>query len=209
MTTTIHRIALAAALCALAAPAFAQPAPPPRPPPGMDAGPDGHHPAFFQRMKQTRSQLLRKEAGLDEAGAARAETVVTRFDQDRQKLQRGVGEATRALRELVRADSKEDKAYRDGLDALVNAHRAMHDLRSRELDELRKVLTPKECAKVVIALERMHKHMRGEMRSAKREWLKEQLRRMDDGDDEDGPPVPPAPPGRGRQMPPAEGRPAR
>lgn len=172
------------------------------PGPGGPGGPGGeHHRAQMQqKMKEMRAQLLRREAGLDEASAQKAEKVLDGFDAERQKGHRDVGEARRGLAELAQSDSKDEGAYKKALDALVAANRAQQDLRGRELDELRKVLSQRETAKVILSLERMQQMMRQEMKKARKAWLKAELDRMDgdDGDDPPppGPPPPPPPPPR-------------
>lgn len=184
--------------------AVAQPMPPGPPPhggpggpgggPGGPGGPGAHGgPEMAEKMRELRGQLLRKEAGLDEASAAKAQKVLDTFDQERQKNHRELGEARRALGELAKLDAKEEGAWKKALDALVAANRTMQDLRGRELDELRKVLSQREAAKVILALERMQQIMRREGRQARKAWLKAELDRMDD-DEGDGPPPPPGPP---------------
>ncbi|MBI5609613.1 MAG: hypothetical protein HY902_12140 [Deltaproteobacteria bacterium] len=192
--------------------AMADPGPPPHGPHGSGGmgpgGPGGHggpggeqrRAQMQQRMKEMRAQLLRREAGLDEASAQKAEKVLDGFDADRQKGHRDVGEARRGLADLAQSDSKDEGAYKKALDALIAANRAQQDLRSRELDELRKVLSQRETAKVLLSLERMQQMMRQEMKKARKAWLKAELDRMEgeDGDDPPppGPPPPPPPPPR-------------
>ncbi len=182
--------------------ALAEPPPPPphgpHGPGGMGPGPGGpggeqHRAQMQQKMKEMRGQLLRREAGLDEASAQKAEKVLDGFDTERQKGHHEVGEARRSLGELAQGDSKDEGAYKKALDALIAANRAQQDLRSRELDELRKVLSQRETAKVILSLERMQQVMRQEMKKVRKAWLKAELDRME-GDDGDEPPPPGPPP---------------
>jgi hypothetical protein len=151
-----------------------------------------------QKMKEMRGQLLRHEAGLDETSAVKAEKVLDGFDTERQKGHRELGEAKRGLGDLAASDSKDEAAYKKALDALLAANRAQQDLRGRELDELRKVLSQRDTAKVILSLERMQQVMRQEMKKVRKAWLKSELDRMDSDDgDEPMPPPPPGPPPRG------------
>lgn len=184
----------------VAAPALAAPPPPPPRPPqsGPPGLPEGgpQHAGMGKRMKEIRADLLRKEAGLSEDAIAKGEKVLDAFDVERQKAHKDVGDAHRGLAELNASDSKDEAAYKKGLDALVAANRALQDLRGRELEELRKVLSQRDTAKVVLSLERIQREMHKEMRQSRKEWLKAEMRRIDAEDGEDGgpPPVPPAPP---------------
>lgn len=190
------------ASCLLAVPALAGPPMPPPPGPPMHGGPGGpggpDHAGMAARLKEVRGQLLRKEAGLDDAAAAKAEKVLDAFDAERQKAHKDMGEANRALHDLIGADSKDEAAYKKGLDAVVASARALQDLRGRELEELRKVLSQRDTAKVVLALERMQQAMHREMRQTRKAWLKAEMQRLEDedagGPDGKGPPPPPAPP---------------
>jgi Spy/CpxP family protein refolding chaperone len=173
------------------------PMPPDGPPMmmGGHGGPFGEKGGPFRdKMKAVAADVLRKEAGLDDAALKRVEAVHDKFDDERKSLHQKLGDHRRALADLAAANSPDDKAWKAALDGMVGAFRALHDQKAREMDELRKVLTPQQAGRVLLALEKVHHAMRQEMRSAKKAWLKQQLDEM--ADDEPGPPPPPAPPAR-------------
>jgi len=155
---THQRFGLLASLCGLllATDAFAQPAMPP-PPPDAPAGPRSPE-AFMAQMKVMRGKMLREQARLDEAAAARVERVLDQFDGERRSKHLKQREMHKALRALLRADSKDEKAYKEALDGLTAAHRQLLDLRAREFDEMRKVLSQREAAHVLVALEKAMRH---------------------------------------------------
>lgn len=168
-------------------------------------GPPGAQ--YQERLREVRGKVLRQEAKFDEAAAAKTEKVLHQFDDDRKAAHAREGEARKALNGLVKADSREEKAYKDALDALVVAHEAVVKLRVRELEELRKALGQRDAARVVVALPAIQKQMRQEMKEGRKAWLRDQLQKLegDDGDDQDGPPpAPPGPPPRGKAKGPSQ-----
>lgn len=159
--TTRFRIPLLAALAGLlfASMALAEPPPPPGPP--NRQGEPRNSEAFQAQMKVMRSQMLREGARLDEAAAVRVEKVLDQFDVERRAKHARQREMHKALMGLIRADSKDEKAYKDALDGLTAAHRQLLDLRTREFDEMRKVLSQREAARVLVALEKAMRHRGG------------------------------------------------
>ena len=193
-TAAVTAVLIAGAALALAQPASAQP--------GPQGPPNAQH---QERMREIRGKVLRQEAKLDEAAAAKTEKVLSAFDEERKAAHRREGDARKALHGLVQADSKDEKAYKDALDALVAAHEGVVKLRVRELDELRKSLGQRDAARVVVALPSIQRQMRQLMKEGRKAWLREQLNRLEDDDDGDAPPPPPPPgppppraPGKGK-----------
>lgn len=174
------RTALTAATLLFAAPALA--ADPPAPPAAAapQPGQQGDH------FRELRNRLLRQEAKLDDAATAKTEKVLAQFDGERRAAHKREADARKALAQLVRGDSKDDKAYKDSLDQLVTAHDAVVQLRVRELQELRSALGPKDAAKVVVALQAIQKQMRRELREGRKAWLRDQLQRLEGEEDDDG-----------------------
>lgn len=177
----LHALTLTTLLIATPALAAEPPAPPAQ-------GPQGAGGARPDRFREMRNRLLRQEAKLDDSAAAKTEKVLAQFDDDRRAAHKREAESRKAVAELVRADSKDEKAYQTALDQLVTAHEAVVQLRVRELAELRKTLGQRDAAKVVVALQAVQQQMRREMREGRKAWLKEQLQRMEeeDGGPDDG-----------------------
>ncbi len=172
---------------AMALPASAQPGP--KPPQGAQAQ---------ERLREVRAKVLRQEAKFDDAAAAKTEKVLNQFDDERKAAHHREGEARKALQGLVQADSKDEKAYKDALDALVVAHEGVVKLRVRELEELRKSLGQRDAARVVVALPSIQRHMRHEIKEGRKAWLREQLNRLEDDDAGGDDAPPPGPPPRGK-----------
>lgn len=188
MTTPFKPLFLTLVLFAVAAPAWGQPTPPPE---ANRGGPQAAaaRDQMGARMKALREDLLRREAGLDAAAAARAGKVHDQFAEDRKKLHRELREEMTAMRKLDTDGVADDAAYKKALDRTVAGHRALHELRAKEVDELRKVLSQRDAARVVLALERIQHAMRKEARQSRKAWLKQEIDRIDDEDE--GAPVPP------------------
>lgn len=158
------------------------------PPAPAGQGRDGAAGQRPDRFREMRNRLLRQEAKLDDAAAAKTEKVLAQFDDDRRAAHKREAESRKAVAQLVKADSKDEKAYQEALDQVVAAHEAVVQLRVRELGELRKTLGQRDAAKVVVALQAVQRQMRIEMREGRKAWLREQLQRMEseDGGDDAG-----------------------
>ena len=113
-----------------------------------------------QRFKKKRGHILRKRVGLSDAKATAVETVLDKHSPLHQKLQRRLAAARLSLGKLLRADSNDQAAFAKALAELQTVAKAMQQLNEQELAQLQKVLTPKEQAKLLRALNRIRTKVR-------------------------------------------------
>jgi len=113
-----------------------------------------------RQFKKIRAKVLREKVGLSEEKAALVEAVLDAHDADRHELREKMRENSEGLRTLLKEDSNDQDAYTALLDEVLTTRQALQDLRGQELDEIREILTPKEQAKLVLALRKMHRRGR-------------------------------------------------
>lgn len=118
-------------------------------------------PERIEKFKEKRGKLLREKVGLAEAQAVQVEAVMEKFQTERHELMQQISASREAIRTLLDEDSGDQDAYQSHLDVLLAVRTSMHELHAAEIDELRKLLTPKESAKLLAMMERVHKRMRG------------------------------------------------
>jgi Spy/CpxP family protein refolding chaperone len=134
-------------------------------------GPD-HDPqkraVIEQRLKQLRHDMLRKEVGLDENKAAVVEKTLDKYMAEKRKLKEQAITHRRALRKLLESDSNDQQAYTDAIRGLREAEKQKQSLREREMDELAKLLTPKQQAKLLRATHRLKRKLAHKLREHRR-----------------------------------------
>jgi Spy/CpxP family protein refolding chaperone len=143
----------------VAAPAIAQAGP---------GGPEQKRAEVRQRLKQLRHQLLVKDVGLDEAKAAAVERVLEKHAAERQALHDRAGQQRAALAKLLDANSNDQAAYTAALRGLRDAQKQRAAQRERELDELAKLLTPKQQAQLLRSTERLKRQLVHRVREKRR-----------------------------------------
>ncbi len=119
------------------------------------------------RMKQLRGRVLRSQVGLDEKKAAEVEKILAKHAPRRLELRKEMQTHRRQLRELVKKDSNDQAAYQKAIQGLRAVQKKLHAQREKELDELAKVLTPKQQAKLLIAVRRLENQVRTRLRERK------------------------------------------
>lgn len=144
---------LVPALLSSAGSAVAQNVPPA---PGADRA------AMEQRMDKARARLLRNKVGLSEEKARKVEAVLDKYAPERKRLVASMREARQKLRALVTLKSDDQAAYRTNLEQLRTSRKALMDLMDKAFTELSKDLTPKEQARLFLALDKL----RGVLREA-------------------------------------------
>lgn len=117
-----------------------------------------------ERLNQIRSRVLREKVGLDEAKAKQVEQILNKYEPERVKQRQAVRESAKALSELIDKDSNDQKAYERALLGMRTADKKLAELRDKELQELAKVLTPKQQAKLVISIRQMRRAVGRRMR---------------------------------------------
>jgi Spy/CpxP family protein refolding chaperone len=128
----------------LAAPALAQGAPPATKRAQVEA-----------KMKEIRNRMLREQVGLSEAKARQVEAILEKNQAERESLRQKVQAHRRAIGELLAKDSNDQPAYSREIKGMRDTQRQIQALRDKEIDELQKVLTPKEQAKLGVAMQQM------------------------------------------------------
>jgi Spy/CpxP family protein refolding chaperone len=108
------------------------------------------------RRAQVRARVLR-EVGIDEAKGKQVEKVLLKYEPERQKQLKAQRSQRKALRDLLRADSNDEAAYKKALDGLRAAQKKIYSVREKELDELGKLLTAKQQAKLFATLQRIRR----------------------------------------------------
>lgn len=119
---------------------------------------------FMAKMKQHRGRMLREKVGLSEAKAQKLERIMDGFHQKRRALHQQMRSNHKALRQLLKADSNDQQAYKKSVDGLIDARDRMQKLKRQQIRAMRKHLTPKQQAKAMMALHRMKRKMHHKMR---------------------------------------------
>ncbi|HLV22721.1 MAG TPA: periplasmic heavy metal sensor [Polyangiaceae bacterium] len=152
---TLVSLLLATSLLGVGAPAVA----------GDDAPAADKRAAVEARLKQLRRDMLRKEVGLSDAQATKVEAVLDQLQPERDRLTRRLHQHRQTLKQLLAKDSDDQAAYTAAINGLRDAQHKLHLLRQKEFDAVRQHLTPKQQAKFVRALHRMHKALRKSLRA--------------------------------------------
>lgn len=135
-------------------PAFAQEDPPD----------DDKQEVVESRMKLIRARVLRQEVGLSEEKAKKVEAILDKYQPQRRALRQKLKGHRTTLAGLLQQDSNDDAAYAREIKGLRDTHRKLQELRDQEIDELMKVMTPKEQAKFAAAMERMRNRVQQSVR---------------------------------------------
>ncbi len=132
--------------------------------PGADGGARKERRArFIKKIKQHRAKMLRQQVGLNEAKAAQVEKILDGFHTRRRALRKDMRAQHKALKQLLAQDSNDQKAFQLAVDAMVATRAQLAKLHDRQIDALRRVLTPKQQAKALMALHKMKRKIRHRM----------------------------------------------
>lgn len=172
---TMIRFTLVALVVGLALPAQAQFGPHGR---GRGGPPS---PEKLEKMKKFRAKALRETVGLDEAKAVEVEKAMDSFHERRFELHQTMRDNMKNLKALLKEDSNDQEAYANALETLRAAQQEMQLLHSEQMDSFKKILTPKEAAKMLVTMKRF-------MGKAKKFKKGKGGRGMGPPDDFDGPP---------------------
>lgn len=111
------------------------------------------------RIKQVRRRILKQEVGLDDKKAEEVEKVFDKYEPERQKLNKQLREQRIALRDLLKENSDDQAAYKKALEAFRATQKKLKAVTDREVEEISKLLTPKQQAKLMAALQRLRKRL--------------------------------------------------
>jgi hypothetical protein len=117
-----------------------------------------------QRIKQLRRDVLRKEVGLDEKKATEAERILDKYSVERKKLHREFRAQRRALKQLFDEDSNDQAAYARHLKTIRDVQKRLGSVQEREINELSKLMTPKQQAKFLRAVQQVKRKIARRLR---------------------------------------------
>lgn len=115
--------------------------------------------AHHARMKAHFADVLRKDVGLPEDRAQQIEAIFGRQHKGARALHQEIRGHREALRALLEADSNDQAAYAKALAGIEKGREAMRLHRKAGLDEARKLLSPKEQAKLLRAMHQGRRKM--------------------------------------------------
>lgn len=143
-----------------------------------------------KRVRALRAYTLTEELGLDEADAGKLFPVLSKFDDDFDRL---LLERQQLQQQLDGAGNlKDNKAIDKLIDQSISNQRATWDVEDKRIAEIRKILTPAQVARMLIVLPALERRIQNQLRKA---VGKNHKRQLQDGDDDDVEPnEKPAPP---------------
>jgi hypothetical protein len=137
---------------------------------GDAAGPAERRPAdsherreqIKRKIRALRAYTLTDELQLDEQTAARLFPLLARYDDDFDKL---LEQRVDVQRRLKRADAMKDPRAIDRLiDEAIANQRGFWELQDKRIQALRKILTPVQTAKLIVALPALERRIENQLR---------------------------------------------
>ncbi len=112
-----------------------------------------------QRLKRLRHELLVKEVGLDEQKAAAVERALEKFSAEKKSVRDKIEQHRGTLKKLLDTNSNDQAAYTAAIRGLREAEKQRAALRERELDEVAKLLTPRQQAQLMRGMDRLKRRL--------------------------------------------------
>ncbi len=134
------------------------------PPVTAPAGTAERREQIKKKIRAMRAYTLTEELALDEQTAGKLFPVLARYDDETDKLLEKRVDVQRRLR---RVDTMRDPRAIDRLiDEALAVQREFRDLEDHRIAELRKVLTPAQAAKLLVALPELERKIQNQLRRA-------------------------------------------
>lgn len=108
-------------------------------------------------INEHRANVLKKDVGLDDATVAKVQAIFNKDKDDQIKAYAEMGAAKKAVRELLKADSIDEAAYTKAMDQYDAAKAKNLEIQAKQKAEWKKVLTPKQQAKMIFIMWKMDK----------------------------------------------------
>ena len=116
-----------------------------------------------KRMQEVVRKVLKEKVGLDDKKADKVAELLKKDREEQRKLREEMRSSRQALKKLLDADSDDQKAYSKAMAALRKNRDDLHKLQNKHFTALSKELTPKQQAKLVVALRKMQAKIRSAM----------------------------------------------
>ncbi len=124
---------------------------------------DGRRAKIEARMQEIVQRLLKDDVGLDDAKAKKVGALLVQNRADQSKIRAEMKKSRQAVKELVDQGSDDDKAYAKALAAMRKAQADQHKLTDQHFQKLSRELTPKQQAKLFVALHKLKRKLRRRM----------------------------------------------
>ncbi len=145
--------------------------------PGATPANMGKRKRIEKRIRALRVWRLTEALNLDEKTATRLFPILHRFDRQFSKLMRANAKDRRGLRPLMRATGT-DAQIKAAINRMLKRQAQMWTLTKQRFAAMRKVLSAKQSAKLLIVLPQIDRQIRGEIRKAMRKHRRQRRQRM-------------------------------
>ena len=119
-----------------------------------------------EKIKQMRSARLIELLDLDDATANKLFTVLNKYDDLLLPLRQEIGEARRELKQMVESGKIDDAVVNALVDKIFAARAKIARLEDERLADVRKILTPRQLALVVVYLPEIDRQIEQQIRKA-------------------------------------------
>jgi len=142
--------------------ATAQPLPR-RPGPGPGANPAAIRERIKKKIRDLRAYTLINELSLDPQTQSRLWPTLDKYDDETDKL---VQQRVDIRRRLTTANTMGPREVERAIDDAIALQRSFRDLEDHRLAELRKILTPRQIAKLIIVLPEFERRIQNQLQRA-------------------------------------------
>jgi Spy/CpxP family protein refolding chaperone len=114
-----------------------------------------------KKVEAVRIWRLTEALKLDANTSAKLSPLLSSFDQQRQNIQKEQMETMRDMRLILKASRPDEAKLRSLLDKGENSRRALQELRSKEIDGMKAILSIEQQARFLIFQQEFQREMRG------------------------------------------------
>jgi len=104
-------------------------------------------------MLRVRSRVLREKVGLSNEKASKVEAILDRYAPERRRIALKIRDGRQKLMALLVLNSEDQTAYKGALEEVRTNRQAMQALMERAFNDIATELTPKEQARLFLALQ--------------------------------------------------------
>jgi Spy/CpxP family protein refolding chaperone len=139
---------------------------PPGPPPGPPPGSPQMRKQVGERIRVMRIARLTEALQLDEAQAQRFFPILTKYDQKLQPIHQMQADLTRQLAQEASLPRPNEQKINAAIEELLRLRQQAQAIETERIREVRKVLTPVQQARLVLALPKIERQLWRQVRRA-------------------------------------------